>query len=346
MIKSETANLNVAPPADRSIIDKVNRRGFLDVDVDPTLDLFEEIDRLKREKNAVLLAHYYQEADIQDVADYIGDSLGLAQYAQKTNAVMIVFAGVHFMAETAKILNPDKKVVIPDLKAGCSLSDSAPPELFRKFKEKHPNHIVISYINCSAGIKALSDIICTSSNAQYIVESVPKDQPIIFAPDKNLGSYLIKKTGRDMVLWNGACMVHEMFSLEKIMKLKMRHPNAKLLAHPECEDIILKLADYVGSTTGILKFSQNDPSLEYIVATETGILHQMQKASPHKSFIPAPPTNSCACNDCPHMKLNTLEKLYICMKYEVPEIIMDEEIRLAAKKPIDRMLEISAQYGL
>jgi quinolinate synthase len=346
MIKSETANLNVAPPADRSIVDKVNRRGFLDVDVDPTLDLFEEIERLKREKNAVLLAHYYQEADIQDVADYIGDSLGLAQYAQKTNADMIVFAGVHFMAETAKILNPDKKVVIPDLKAGCSLSDSAPPELFRKFKEKHPNHIVISYINCSAGIKALSDIICTSSNAQYIVESVPKDQPIIFAPDKNLGSYLIKKTGRDMVLWNGACMVHEMFSLEKIMKLKMRHPNAKLLAHPECEDIILKLADYVGSTTGILKFSQNDPSLEYIVATETGILHQMQKASPHKSFIPAPPTNSCACNDCPHMKLNTLEKLYICMKYEVTEIIMDEEIRLAAKKPIDRMLEISAQYGL
>lgn len=332
--------------AEQSIAEKLHKRGFLDVVVDPTLDLFEEINRLKREKNAVLLAHYYQEADIQDVADYIGDSLGLAQFAQKTKADMIVFAGVHFMAETAKILNPEKKVVIPDLKAGCSLSDSAPPELFRKFKEKHPDHVVISYINCSAGIKALSDIICTSSNAQYIVESVPKDQPIIFAPDKNLGSYLIKKTGRDMLLWNGACMVHEMFSLEKIMKLKIRHSKAKLLAHPECEDIILKLADYVGSTTGILKFSQNDSAEEYIVATETGILHQMQKASPNKTFIPAPPTNSCACNDCPHMKLNTLEKLYICIKHEQPEITMDESVRLAAKKPIDRMLEISAQYGL
>jgi quinolinate synthase len=325
---------------------EIEKRGFLDVDIDPSLDLFNEIEKLKREKNAVLLAHYYQEPDIQDVADYIGDSLGLAQYAQKTKADMIVFAGVHFMAETAKILNPEKKVVIPDLKAGCSLSDSAPPELFRKFKEKHPDHIVISYINCSAGIKALSDIICTSSNAQYIVESVPKDQPIIFAPDKNLGSYLIKKTGRNMLLWNGACMVHEMFSLDKIMKLKMAHPNAKLLAHPECEDVVLKFADYIGSTTGLLKFSQNDATEEYIVATETGILHQMQKASPNKTFIPAPPTNSCACNDCPHMKLNTLEKLYICIKYEVPEILMDEDIRIAAKKPIDKMLEISAKYGL
>lgn len=325
---------------------EIEKRGFLDVEIDPSLDLFDEIEKLKREKNAVLLAHYYQEPDIQDVADYIGDSLGLAQYAQKTKADMIVFAGVHFMAETAKILNPEKKVVIPDLKAGCSLSDSAPPELFRKFREKHPDHVVISYINCSAGIKALSDIICTSSNAQYIVESVPEDKPIIFAPDKNLGSYLIKKTGRNMLLWNGACMVHEMFSLDKIMKLKMAHPNAKLLAHPECEDVVLKFADYIGSTTGLLKFSQNDASQEYIVATETGILHQMQKASPQKTFIPAPPTNSCACNDCPHMKLNTLEKLYICMKYEVPEILMDEEIRLAAKKPIDKMLEISAKYGL
>lgn len=325
---------------------KIEEAGFLDVEIDPSLDLFAEIEKLKKEKNAVLLAHYYQEADIQDVADYIGDSLGLAQYAEKTNADMIVFAGVHFMAETAKILNPDKKVVLPDLKAGCSLADSAPPELFRKFKEKHPGHIVISYINCSAGIKALSDIICTSSNAPYIVESVLKDQPIIFAPDKNLGKYLIKKTGREMLLWNGACMVHEMFSMEKIMRLKIRHPKAKLLAHPECEEPILKLADFVGSTTGLLKFSQNDPSDEYIVATETGILHQMQKASPNKTFIPAPPTNSCACNDCPHMKLNTLEKLYICMKYETPEIIMDEEIRKAAKKPIDRMLEISKHYGL
>ena len=327
-------------------IEKIEKRGFLDVAIDPTLDLFEEIEKLKKEKNAVLLAHYYQEPDIQDVADYIGDSLGLAQYAQKTKADMIVFAGVHFMAETAKILNPEKKVVIPDLNAGCSLSDSAPPALFKKFKDKHPDHIVISYINCSAGIKALSDIICTSSNAQYIVESVPREQPIIFAPDKNLGSYLSRKTGRNMLLWNGACMVHEMFSLDKIMKLKMQHPNAKVLAHPECEEIVLKMADFIGSTTGLLKFSQNDSAQEYIVATETGILHQMQKASRNKVFIPAPPTNSCACNDCPHMKLNTLEKLYICMKFEVPEIFMDEEIRLAAKKPIDRMLEISAQHGL
>jgi quinolinate synthase len=324
----------------------IEKRGFLDVDVDPTLDLFHEIEVLKKEKNAIVLAHYYQEPDIQDVADYIGDSLGLAQQAEKTDADMIVFAGVHFMAETAKILNPAKKVVLPDLHAGCSLADSAPPELFKTFKEKYPDHIVISYINCSAGIKALSDIICTSSNAPYIVESVPKDQPIIFAPDKNLGSYLIKKTGRDMVLWNGACMVHEIFSLEKITKLRIRHPNAKLIAHPECEDAILRLADFVGSTTGLLKYTQKDDSKEYIVATETGILHQMQKTSPHKTFIPAPPTNSCACNDCPHMKLNTLEKLYLCMKYEVPEILMDEATRVAAKRPIDRMLEISAQYGL
>lgn len=325
---------------------QIGKKGFLDIDIDPTLDLFHEIELLKKEKNAVVLAHYYQEPDIQDVADYIGDSLGLAQQAQKTEADMIVFAGVHFMAETAKILNPTKKVVIPDLDAGCSLADSAPPELFRKFKEQHPDHIVISYINCSAGIKALSDIICTSSNAAYIVDSVPKDKKIIFAPDKNLGAYLVKKTGRDMVLWNGACMVHEIFSLEKIMKLRIRHPKAKLIAHPECEEHILKLADYVGSTTGLLKFSENDESQEFIVATETGILHQMQKNSPQKTFIPAPPMNSCACNDCPHMKLNTLEKLYVCMKYELPEILMDEELRVAAKKPIDRMLEISARAGL
>lgn len=329
-----------------TVEEEVEKKGFLEVSVDPSLDLFAEIERLKKEKNAVVLAHYYQESDIQDVADYIGDSLGLAQYAEKTSADIIVFAGVHFMAETAKILNPEKKVLLPDLKAGCSLADSAPPALFKKFREKHPDHIVISYINCSAGIKALSDIICTSSNAPYIVESVPREQPIIFAPDKNLGSYLIKKTGRQMLLWNGACMVHEMFSMEKIIRLRIRHPKAKLLAHPECEEPILKLADYVGSTTGLLKFSENDPSEEYIVATETGILHQMQKSSPGKKFIPAPPTNSCACNDCPHMKLNTLEKLYICMEYETPEIIMDEATRIAARRPIDRMLEISKQYGL
>jgi quinolinate synthase len=325
---------------------KVDLNGFLDIDLDPTLDLFAEIERLKKEKNAILLAHYYQEPDIQDVADYIGDSLGLAQQAEKTNADMIVFAGVHFMAETAKILNPTKKVVIPDLKAGCSLSDSCPPPLFKKFKEQHPDHVVVSYINCSAGIKALSDVICTSSNAKIIVESFPKEQKIIFAPDKNLGAYINKVTGRNMLLWNGACMVHEIFSLEKITKLKLRHPHAKLIAHPECEDPVLKLADFIGSTTGLLKYTQQDNSQEYIVATETGILHQMMKASPQKTFIPAPPNNSCACNDCPHMKRNTLEKIYLCMEYETPEILMDEELRSAALKPIKRMLEISEKAGL
>lgn len=324
----------------------VGINGYLDLELDPTLDLFAGIERLKKEKNAILLAHYYQEPDIQDVADYIGDSLGLAQQAEKTNADMIVFAGVHFMAETAKILNPSKKVVIPDLKAGCSLSDSCPPPLFKKFREQHPDHVVVSYINCSAGIKALSDVICTSSNAKIIVESFPKDQKIIFAPDKNLGAYINKVTGRNMLLWNGACMVHEIFSLEKITRLKVRHPNAKLIAHPECEDPVLQQADFIGSTTGLLKFTQTDSSKEYIVATETGILHQMMKASPEKTFIPAPPDNSCACNDCPHMKRNTLEKLYLCMEYEIPEILMDEELRLAAKKPIDKMLEISKKAGL
>lgn len=321
-------------------------QGFLDIELDPTLDLFAEIERLKKEKNAVVLAHYYQEPDIQDVADYIGDSLGLAQTAEKTTADMIVFAGVHFMAETAKILNPSKKVVIPDMKAGCSLSDSCPPPLFKKFKEQHPDHVVVSYINCSAGIKALSDVICTSTNAKAVVESFPKDQPIIFAPDKNLGAYINKITGRNMLLWNGACMVHEIFSLEKITKLKVRHPNAKLIAHPECEDPILRIADFIGSTTGLLKYTQRDSSQEYIVATETGILHQMMKFSPNKTFIPAPPNNSCACNDCPHMKRNTLEKIYLCMEYELPEILMDEELRLAALRPIKRMLEISSKAGL
>lgn len=325
---------------------KVESKGFLDMPIDPTLDLFAEIERLKKEKNAILLAHYYQEADIQDVADYIGDSLGLAQQAEKTNADMIVFAGVHFMAETAKILNPSKKVVIPDLKAGCSLSDSCPPPLFKKFREAHPDHVVVSYINCSAGIKALSDVIVTSSNARIIVESFPKDQKIIFAPDRNLGAYINKVTGRDMLLWDGACMVHEIFSLEKIAALKVRHPKAKLIAHPECEEPILKMADFIGSTTGLLKYTQEDDSREYIVATEAGILHQMMKASPEKKFIPAPPENNCACNDCPHMKLNTLEKLYLCMEYGEPEITMDEVLRLQALKPIQRMLDISAKAGL
>jgi len=327
-------------------IARVEKDGYLDIELDPELDLFSEIARLKQEKNAIVLAHYYQEPDIQDVADYIGDSLGLAQQAEKTRADMIVFAGVHFMAETAKILNPGKKVVIPDLKAGCSLSDSCPPPLFKKFREQHPDHVVVSYINCSAGIKALSDVICTSSNAKLIVESFPKDQPIIFAPDKNLGAYINKVTGRQMLLWNGACMVHEIFSLEKITRLKVRHPKAKVIAHPECEEPVLKIADYIGSTTGLLKFTSSDPSTEYIVATETGILHQMMKANPDKTFIPAPPNNACACNECPHMKRNTLEKLYLCMEYETPEITMEEGLRKAAKKPIDRMLEISARAGL
>lgn len=327
-------------------VENLNQKGFLDLEIDPTLDIFAEIEKLKKEKNAILLAHYYQEPDIQDVADYIGDSLGLAQKAADTNAEVIVFAGVHFMAETAKILNPDKKVLLPDLKAGCSLSDSCPPPVFRHFRNKHPEHIVISYINCSAGIKALSDIICTSSNARKIVESLPEDQKIIFAPDKNLGAYINKVSGRDMLLWNGACMVHELFSHEKIIKLKERHPGALLIAHPECEDPVLKSADFIGSTTQLLEFTKKSDAKSFIVATETGILHQMQKASPDKTFIPAPPDNSCACNDCPHMKLNTLEKLYLCMKYEQPEILMDEQIRLAAKKPIDKMLQLSRELGI
>lgn len=314
--------------------------------IDPSLDLFSEIQKLKKQKNAVILAHYYQEGDIQDIADFIGDSLGLSQQAAKTPADIIVFAGVHFMAETAKILNPHKKVLLPDLKAGCSLADSCPPDRFAAFKAQHPDHIVITYINCTAEIKALSDIICTSSNAEQIVAGLPKDQKIIFAPDKNLGRYIIKKTGRDMVLWDGSCMVHEIFSLEKITRLKAKHPEAKFIAHPECEEPVLKLADYIGSTTGLLNFTKKDSAQTYIVATETGILHQMEKESPGKTFIPAPPENNCACNDCPHMKLNTLEKLYICLRDEKPEITMSPELIEASARPIRRMLEISASLGL
>ena len=320
--------------------------GFLEKEIDPSLDLFAEIEKLKKQKNTVILAHYYQEPDIQDVADYIGDSLGLAQKAAKTEADIILFAGVHFMAETAKILNPSKKVIVPDWKAGCSLADSAPPELFRQFRAKHPDHLVISYINCTAEIKAQSDIICTSSNALAVIESVPADQPILFAPDKNLGAYLNKKTGRNMLLWNGACMVHEIFSREKIIRLQHRHPEALLIAHPECEEAVLALADYIGSTTQLLHFSQTNASNSFIVATESGILHQMQKSSPEKTFIPAPPNNLCACNDCPHMKLNTLEKVYLSLLYEIPEIQMEEKLRMAAKIPMDRMMEISKNAGL
>ena len=321
-------------------------KGFLDVPIDYSLDLFSEINKLKKEKNAIILAHYYQDADIQDIADYIGDSLGLSQEAAKTNADIIVFAGVHFMAETAKILSPKKKVLLPDLNAGCSLADSCPAEKFAEFKNAHPDHLVISYINCSAELKTLTDIVCTSTNAVQIVESLRKDQKIIFAPDKNLGAYINKLTGRNMVLWNGACMVHEIFSLEKIIKLKNQHPGALLLAHPECEANVLDVADYIGSTTGILTYATKSDAKEFIVATEAGIIHQMQKANPNKSFIPAPPNNSCACNDCPHMKLNTLEKLYNCLKFEEPEIVLANELIENAKKPILRMLELSAQFGL
>ena len=327
-------------------LERVGKHGWLDVEVDPTIDIFAEISKLKKEKNAIILAHYYQDADIQDVADFIGDSLGLAQEAERTNADIILFAGVHFMAETAKILNPDKKVLLPDLRAGCSLADACLPKEFSEFKSQHPDHVVISYINCSAEIKAMSDIICTSSNAIGIVNSLPKDQAIIFAPDKNLGRYINEKTGRKMLLWNGACMVHEIFSLEKITRLKAMNPSAKLIAHPECEEPILKIADFIGSTTALLNFTKKSQDNEFIVATETGILHQMIKSSPEKTFIPAPPNNSCACNDCPHMKLNTLEKLYLCLKHEVPELTMEENIRVKALKPIKKMLELSKELGL
>jgi quinolinate synthase len=321
-------------------------KGYLEKKIDPALDLFKEISHLKKTKNAIILAHYYQDADIQDIADYIGDSLGLAQQAEKTTAEIILFAGVHFMAETAKILNPKTKVLIPDLKAGCSLADSCPPNEFAAFKAAHPDHVVLTYINCTADIKALSDVIVTSTNAVQIVESFPKDQKIIFAPDKNLGAYINKVTGRDMVLWNGSCMVHEIFSLEKLIKLKAQHPKALILAHPECEAPILEHAHFIGSTTAILNYSKKSEAQEFIVLTETGIIHQMQKASPGKTFIPAPPNNSCACNDCPYMKLNTLEKIYVALKYEEPELLMSDEMIEKAKKPIVKMLDLSAKFGL
>ena len=271
--------------------------------------------------------------------------MGLAQKAESTDAEIIVFAGVHFMAETAKMLNPHKKVLLPDLKAGCSLADSCPAPLFKKFKEKYPDHVVVSYINCTAELKTLTDVCCTSSNAEVIINSIPKDKGIIFAPDKNLGAYLQKKTGRDMVIWNGACMVHEIFSHEKITKLKVRHPEAKFIAHPECEAHILDVADFIGSTSQLLKYTKENPAQEFIVATESGILHQMELASPDKLFIPAPPNNTCACNDCPHMKRNTMEKLYLCMKYELPEILLEDWVIEKGKVCIDRMLEVSVAAG-
>ncbi len=315
--------------------------GYVDVPIDPSLDLIAEINRLRKKKNAIILAHYYQEPIIQDLADYIGDSLGLSRKAAETDADLIVFAGVHFMAETAKILNPDKKVVIPDLNAGCSLADSCPADAFAAFRAQYPDHIVVSYINCSAAVKALSDIICTSSNAEHIIRQIPPEQPIIFAPDRNLGRYLIRKTGRDMVLWEGVCIVHETFSEKKILQLKARYPDALVLAHPECEEAVLQHADFIGSTSAIRRFARESPHTTFIVATEEGILHQMRKDCPEKTFIPAPPDNGCNCSQCPHMRLHTLEKLYLALRYEQPEITMDEELRRRALRPILRMLEMS-----
>lgn len=309
--------------------------------IDLNLDLVAEIKALKKKMNAVILAHYYQDDDIQDLADYIGDSLQLAQAAEKTDADVIVFAGVHFMAETAKILNPNKLVLLPDLNAGCSLAEGCPAPLLQKFKDKYPDHILISYINCSAEVKAISDIICTSSNAVKIVEQIPKEQGIIFAPDRNLGRYIMKQTGREMKLWQGACIVHETFSDRKIVKLKFENPNAKIIAHPECEDTILKHADFIGSTSALLNFVITDSANEFIVATEPGIIHQMELKAPGKKYIPAPPENSCNCNECPYMKLNTLEKLYLCMKDKKPEITMSDDLMRKALTPLKRMLEMS-----
>ena len=307
------------------------------------ITLKDKILKLKKEKNAVILAHYYQDAEIQEIADYVGDSLGLSQEATKVEAEIIVFAGVHFMAETAKILNPTKKVILPDLEAGCSLAASCPPHLFKKFIETHPNHIVITYVNCSAEIKSLSDIVCTSSNALKIVESVPKNRPIIFAPDKNLGNYIIQKTGREMLLWNGSCVVHEAFSLDKLIGLHKKHPDAKIIAHPESETHILETASYIGSTLGMINYVKISSSNKFIVATEAGILYKMQQEVPNKMLIPAPSQedNTCACSECGFMKMNTLQKVYDCLLNEAPEITISEEIRTKALIPIERMLELS-----
>ena len=306
----------------------------------------EEILKLKKEKNALLLAHFYQVPEIQDLADYVGDSLGLAQKASETDASMIVFAGVHFMAETAKMLNPNIPVILPDLDAGCSLADSCPYDDFKKFKERYPDHLIISYINTTAAIKALTDVVCTSGNAVQIVESFPKNQKIIFAPDKNLGDYINKITGRQMVLWNGTCEVHDILSTEAIIKMQEAHPEAKVIAHPECSAPVLALAAYVGSTTGMIKFTQTDEAQKYIVATESGILHQMQKLSLNKEFLIVPSDSTCSCNDCPYMKMNTLEKLYLALKNEKPAISLDAETIELAKKPIIRMLEISKRLKI
>jgi len=309
--------------------------------VDPGLDLEDEILRLKEERNAVILAHYYQESEIQELADFLGDSLALAQAARDTDAETIVFCGVHFMAETAKILNPKRTVLLPDLDAGCSLASGCPGDRFRAWRERHPGAVAVSYINCSAEVKAASDIICTSSNAEAVIRSIPEDQQILFAPDANLGRWLVKQTGRDMVLWQGSCIVHETFSHRKLVGLQVKHPAAKIIAHPECEEPILAMADFIGSTTKLLRYATQSEHQEFIVATEPGIITQMEKAAPHKTYIPAPPQNSCACNECPFMRLNTLEKLYVCLRDGTPELTMPVALREAARAPIDRMLALS-----
>jgi quinolinate synthase len=320
----------------------LEKEGFIDEPISNDINIVDEIKRLKKEKNAVILGHYYIKAELQDISDFVGDSLALAQEAARTKANMIVFVGVHFMAETAKIINPGKKVILPDLKAGCSLAESAPIEEFRKFKAKYPGHKVISYINCTADMKTETDVVCTSSNAVKIVESFPKDAKLIFGPDKNLGNYINSLTGRNMVLWDGACMVHEQYSVEKITALMEEHPDADMIAHPECEKPVLILAKFIGSTAQLLKYVQQSESNKFIVATESGILHQMKKACPDKTFIPAPSVDStCGCNDCTYMKLNSMRKLYLCLKNEIPEVTLSDEVIEKARKPIERMLKIS-----
>jgi quinolinate synthase len=323
------------------------KKGYLDLPVHPELNLTDEIYRMKKEKNAVILAHYYQEGKIQDIADYVGDSLYLSQQAAKTDADIILFCGVHFMAETAKILSPSKKVLLPDLMAGCSLADSCPKDEFEEFLKKYPDHTVISYVNTTAEIKALSDIICTSSNAVQIIQSLPESEKIVFAPDKNLGNYIAGITGRPMVIWDGACHVHEAFSLERILELKKLYPEAKIIAHPECNKPVLIVSDFIGSTSALLNFVKKDVGKSYIIATESGILHQMRNACPEKLFIPAPPKDvTCGCSDCIYMKLNNVNKVYNTLKYEMPEIFVKEELQLKAEKSIRRMLEISEKLGL
>jgi len=327
--------------------EEIKDKGYINKEIDPEIDIVAEVDRMRKEKNAIILAHYYQEGNIQDIADFVGDSLALSQQAEKTDADIILFAGVNFMAETAKILSPEKKVLLPDLNAGCSLADSCPPEEFKKFIDNYPGHTVISYVNTSAEIKALTDIVCTSSNAMQIVESLPENEKIIFAPDKNLGNYIKSVTGRNMVIWQGACHVHEDFSLERILEIKKEEPDAKIIAHPECEKPVLLVAEHIGSTQSLLNFTKQDKSDKYIVATESGIIHQMHKASPQKTFIPAPPKDStCACNDCNFMKLITIKKVYNCLKYELPEVNVDKEIQEKAIHSIKRMLEISERLGI